>query len=112
MGLIHHPIANGRQQASLSSHVAEEQALVRDHDVRRFRQLASTEHEARLSIERTLPPQALVTGGGYGAPRQRTEIDLQGIHVIAAGLLDEGEHPCDGRRLGLLLVHHHPHLRT
>ena len=60
MGLIDRPVANRRQQAAISGHVTEQQAMIGNQDIRSFGTLARPVDEAQVAEERTLAAQAFL----------------------------------------------------
>ena len=61
MSLVDGPIANRRQQPTICSHIAEQQAVVRNKDICRLGTLARSVHEAQVPEERTLAAQTFLT---------------------------------------------------
>ena len=109
MGLVDHPVADGRQQASIGGQVAEQQAVVRHHHVGFFRAPTRAMHEARRPEVRALAAQAVMACRGDGTAGQHAVVDLKAVHVVVFRLLDERKQGCQGGSLGVFLARHFAH---
>ena len=110
VGLVHGPIPNGGKQPAVCRKVAEQQAVVRHHDVRLLRTATRAVDKARRSEVRALAPQAIVACRGDGAARQQAIIYLEAVHVVVARLLHERQQSGQRRSLRLLLSRHQAHM--
>ena len=88
VSLVDHPVTYRRQQPPVGSQVAEQQAVVRYHDIRAFGAAAGAVHETRRAEIGTLTAQAVMAGRGDGETRERAVVYLQAVHVVVLGLLD------------------------
>ena len=62
MGLVDHPVADGRQDSSFRRNVAEQQGVICDHDIGMRRAAAGTVDEAFIGEERTQAASTLARG--------------------------------------------------
>ena len=109
VGLIHHPIADGREQASVGGKIAEQEAMVGNDDIGGLGLAARTVDEAGRAEERAFATQAIVARGGDHPARQRAVVDLQAVDVVVSRLLNEGKQGGKGRSLRFLLLPHGAH---
>ena len=109
VGLIHHPIADGREQASVGGKIAEQEAMVGNDDIGGLGLAARTVDEAGRAAERAFATQAIVARGGDHPARQRAIVDLQAVDVVVSRLLNEGKQGGKGRSLRFLLLPHGAH---
>ena len=112
MSLVNHPVAYRRQQPPVGSQVAEQQAVVRYHDIRALGAAAGAVHETRRAEIGTLTAQAVMAGRGDGETRERAVVYLQAVHVVVLGLLDVREQRSERRCLRLLLAGNEAHARS
>ena len=82
MGLIDRPVANRRQQAAISGHVAEQQAMIGNQDIRSFGTLARPVDEAQVAEERTLAAQAFLAARRDHLSRQQAIVKLQSVDIV------------------------------
>ena len=104
MGLIYRPIANRRQQTAIGGHIAEQQAMIGNQNVRRFSALARPMNEAQVAEERAFATQAFLAARRDDLSRQQSIIELQTIDVVVFGLLDKRKQRRHCRSLRQLLT--------
>ena len=89
MGLIDRPVANRRQQTTVGSHVAKQQAMIGNQDIRSFGTLARPMDEAQVTEERALAAQTFLAARRDHLSRQQTIIKLQAVDIVIFRLLDK-----------------------
>ena len=102
MRLIHHPMANRRQQAAAGCNIAEQQAVIRDQDVRSVRAFARAMHEALLVVERAFPAKTVIARGRYQVTGYRSVIDFERVDIVVYRLFNKRQQTCNRRSLGNL----------
>ena len=86
VGLVNHPVANGRQNLPLCSNVAQQQRVVGHHHVAAGGTAASTMDQALVGEVRAARAQALVGGGREHLARDVAPTNSQRVKVAVRRL--------------------------
>ena len=94
-------MANRRKKAIVGSSIAEQQRMVRDHDICRLGKATCAMHKARRSVEGTFAAQAVMARSCHCTSRHHAIVHLQAVHIVVIGLIDERQQGSKRRSLGI-----------
>ena len=102
VSLIEDPMANRWKKAIIGGRIAEQQRVVRYHNICRLRKTTRTVNKARRSVEGTFATETIMTCSGHRTAGHHAIVHLQAVHIVVIGLINERQQGSQRRSLGVL----------
>ena len=95
-------MANRWKKAIIGGRIAEQQRVVRYHNICRLRKTTRTVNKARRSVEGTFATETIMTCSGHRTAGHHAIVHLQAVHIVVIGLINERQQGSQRRSLGVL----------